>query len=252
MRYFFVALWIVTASLIPAGVFGFRDTEHHFFRSSIDALAASGIVSGYDGEIFGPQNPLTRSELLKILMTSQDTELNLDTTPCFSDIKSDTWQQQYICSAKSLGYTRGYDDGTFRPNQSVTTLEALTLIARIESIALDGSGSEVERIRRVFDEQDILASYRYSDAQVITRGVAADVIFRTRELKKGSTPLDSLSVGCERGSGLTSGTKTLSIAGKERRYILALPSEYDPKKTYRVVIALHGRTSSNAQVQNYM
>lgn len=169
MRYFFVALWIVTASLIPAGVFGFRDTEHHFFRSSIDALAASGIVSGYDGETFGPQNPLTRSELLKILMTSQDTELNLDTTPCFSDIKSDTWQQQYVCSAKSLGYTRGYDDGTFRPNQSVTTLEALTLIARVSGMALTGSGQEKDQIRQVFDQKNIIKSAKYSDSQIITR-----------------------------------------------------------------------------------
>lgn len=86
-------------------VYGFDDVKHHFFRPSIVSLSSSGIVSGYDERTFGPQNPITRAELLKILLSRENTELIIDPLTCFSDITADSWQKPYVCTAKSLGYT---------------------------------------------------------------------------------------------------------------------------------------------------
>lgn len=45
---------------------------------------------------------------------------------CFPDVATSTWYHPYICTAYKLGLASGFSDGKFKPNDSVTTLEALT------------------------------------------------------------------------------------------------------------------------------
>lgn len=48
----------------------------------------------------------------------------------FSDITG-CWAEQEIAIAASLGWILGYEDGTFRPDRSITRAEAVTIINRI-------------------------------------------------------------------------------------------------------------------------
>ncbi len=41
------------------------------------------------------------------------------------------------------------------------------------------------------------------------------------------------------------------VNGLERPFITYLPATYDPKKSYPLIVAFHGRTNSNAQVREY-
>ena len=45
----------------------------------------------------------------------------------FSDIKGH-WAQSYIERAAELGWIRGFEDGTFRPNDCITRAQAMTMI----------------------------------------------------------------------------------------------------------------------------
>ncbi len=55
-----------------------------------------------------------------------------DTTVQFSDINTENfaWAKPYINSMAEKGLISGYEDGTFRPDNDVTRLEALSLFAR--------------------------------------------------------------------------------------------------------------------------
>jgi len=46
----------------------------------------------------------------------------------FSDVASNHWAHSYIYSDYAKGWINGYTDGTFRPNQSITRAEAVTII----------------------------------------------------------------------------------------------------------------------------
>ena len=66
------------------------------------------------------------------------------------------------------------------------------------------------------------------------------------------TPLMNLSSGCISPKSLTTGTHEVTIAGKTRSYILAVPGSYSSSNPAKFIVALHGRTNSNAMVQDYM
>lgn len=52
----------------------------------------------------------------------------VDITAVFSDMKADDWHYDYVCELYSKSVIDGYPDGTFRPNGTVTTGEALKMI----------------------------------------------------------------------------------------------------------------------------
>ena len=52
----------------------------------------------------------------------------------FSDVDSDatvSWAKASIDKMTDAGYIKGYEDGTFRPDQSITRAEAMTMINRV-------------------------------------------------------------------------------------------------------------------------
>ncbi len=52
----------------------------------------------------------------------------IDVTTVFSDMKADDWHYEYICQLYTLGIIDGFPDKTFRPNDTVTTGQALKMI----------------------------------------------------------------------------------------------------------------------------
>ncbi|MBC7324835.1 MAG: S-layer homology domain-containing protein, partial [Moorella sp. (in: Bacteria)] len=51
----------------------------------------------------------------------------------FQDVTDGHWAARYISRMSALEVIRGYSDGTFRPDQAVTELEALIMAARCKS-----------------------------------------------------------------------------------------------------------------------
>ena len=90
-------------------------------------------VTGYPDGTFAPGNPMTRAELATCLVRIQR---SMDATfPAknvyFSDVFEDTWYYEYVREAAARGIVTGYEDGSFRPSQTVTRTEAVTMINRM-------------------------------------------------------------------------------------------------------------------------
>ena len=60
------ALFIFLPSILSAS--SFSDTELSYYRDSIESLTNEGIISGYGDGRFGPENTITRAEILKIFL----------------------------------------------------------------------------------------------------------------------------------------------------------------------------------------
>jgi hypothetical protein len=120
-------LLFFTLLLLQYGVLSsaFSDIGGHQYEAEILSLAQQGIVQGYPDGSFKPQQSLTRAELLKIILVAKGISLT-DQTDCFPDIAGHR-AIPYICTAKQKNIIKGYEDGTFKPNQAVSIAEGLKI-----------------------------------------------------------------------------------------------------------------------------
>lgn len=109
---------------------------------AIDYLYDAWVTRWYEDKTFGPNNNITRAELLIMVykfkkITPSWNGIN------FSDVNSTDWYYPYISWACAKWYIKWYDDWTFRPNNSVTRAEAIAIVLNIvvwkENISLPTS-----------------------------------------------------------------------------------------------------------------
>ena len=97
-------------------------------------LSALNIMVGDDGGNFHFDDNVTRAEMAKIAVASssyKDTvALGLQFSP-FSDVKGSFWGAPYIRAAVSAGIVDGFIDGTYRPNETVSYEQAVTMMLRV-------------------------------------------------------------------------------------------------------------------------
>lgn len=55
------------------------------------------------------------------------------TPSCFTDVFVGDWHEAYVCWMKNKGYSTGYQDGTFRPNNAITRAEVSAFMQRMLS-----------------------------------------------------------------------------------------------------------------------
>lgn len=98
------------------------------YAKGINYLYSKGVIKGYEDNTFRGYNNINRAELLKMLVAGQDINPDINVYKnCFPDVKSE-WFAPYVCYAKDKQWVGGYDDGTFKPAQTVTKSEAIKMI----------------------------------------------------------------------------------------------------------------------------
>ena len=98
-----------------------------WYNNAVSTMTRAGIVNGYPDGTFRPNAPITRAEMAKIIALFAKLEPSAERFP-------DTaghWAEAYIRLAAGNGWIEGYPDGTFRPNQSITRAETVTMIDRV-------------------------------------------------------------------------------------------------------------------------
>ncbi len=230
----------------------FTDTELSYYRGSIETLASEGIISGYGDGRFGPDNTITRAEILKILFWAKWVSPASTEKRCFPDVAVTKWYHPYICEWVRLWVVKWFDDGKFKPDNPVTVLETLAMWLRLYSLAPANGNPWYLPYQELANTNGILDSASYSISSPMTRGKASELILRIREYNTKKTPLENLSQWCIAPKSLTTGTYEVTVAGKARSYILNVPSSYSSTNPAWLIIAIHGRTNSNSMVQNYM
>lgn len=139
---------VVPASAATGGTStsGFTDITDPAVAEAAEVLRLLGVVNGTGGTSFNPGGTLTRAEFCKmaieIMGKGEEASAQMNRT-IFLDVKGDHWARGYINLAAStrLGATEeggggemlmvGVGDGTFRPNQTITFAEAVTIMMRI-------------------------------------------------------------------------------------------------------------------------
>lgn len=231
----------------------FTDTEYSWYEKSIENLQNQWLTNGYGDGRYGTENNITRAELLTILLRASNTPIpETVAEKCFPDVDTAMWYHRYICTAHTLGIANGFSDGNFKPNDSVTTLEALAFGNKSFALGIATTGGKwYEALQQFAETNNIMTTRGYTLGTQISRGKSADLIVRLQEYSRTKSPLSYKSAGCQ-AWGILSGENTITIEWKERKYNLYIPSNYSKDKEYSFAIATHGRTNSKDQVQDYM
>ena len=103
-------------------------TADMWCNKAISTIARIGIVAGRSAKVFDPNAPITRAEFATICARFDTSSVTQSVA--FSDIAGN-WAEQFITHAAALGWVRGYSDGTFRPNNTITRAEAMCMINRV-------------------------------------------------------------------------------------------------------------------------
>lgn len=102
---------------IPAGA---------WYERPVGVLATLGMIKGYEGtDLYGPENPITRAEFTAIAM--RFTKKAARAANFFSDVYESDWYYGPVVGSIAYGWIHGYDDGTFRPNASITRAEVTAI-----------------------------------------------------------------------------------------------------------------------------
>ncbi len=115
----------------------------HTHYAAISSLVEQGILQGYEDGTFLPGNEVNRAEALKIILLGTGVTVDGESTAgiLFSDVAEDDWFFDYVSTAVSLGIIQGYDDGTFKPEQTVNRAEAMKMLLAAAEVEVSAGTS---------------------------------------------------------------------------------------------------------------
>ena len=113
----------------------FNDTAQDIYNDEIKQAVALGFIAGFKDNTFRPEAPLTREQLVSMVIGALSTVNDLQiqtpdvaTTQSYPDVASDRWSAAKIQWAQENKIVKGYEDGSFRPEQPVTRAELMAVL----------------------------------------------------------------------------------------------------------------------------
>ncbi len=178
----------------------------HRFRVAIETLYRAGIVGGFPDGTFRPDDSVTRAQMSKMLVLLLGIHTpEPDPVPPFTDLppRSGDPALDYISEATRAGITEGFDDGTFRPDDTVTRIQLTRMIVRASQAWLSAPGpgysagfADVAPADQSFvdwafynDLVDGKAPGRFDPWSTATRGHAGRILYGVWQRMNGGVPV---------------------------------------------------------------
>ncbi|OBR65899.1 hypothetical protein A7K91_18165, partial [Paenibacillus oryzae] len=107
----------------------FADMENHWAKDAVNDMGSRIIVNGVDSSTFSPNKDITRAEFAAMVVRGLGLRLGEGTLP-FNDVNEQNWYSSAVQTAASYNLIAGFEDGTFRPNATISREQAMIIIAR--------------------------------------------------------------------------------------------------------------------------
>ncbi|ANY65973.1 hypothetical protein BBD42_05480 [Paenibacillus sp. BIHB 4019] len=111
----------------------FSDVQTHWGKDAVNEMGSRLVIEGTGNGLFSPARDITRAEFAAILVRGLGLRPESGAAP-FSDVPSSAWYSGAVSTAHAYGLIGGYEDGTFRPNSSITREQAMLMIAKAMSL----------------------------------------------------------------------------------------------------------------------
>ncbi|WP_256759572.1 S-layer homology domain-containing protein [Cohnella sp. WQ 127256] len=185
----------------------FADTQGHWAEKTIDIFVRLKLINGYTDGTFRPNSPITRAEFAVILNRVLNIQGGSNTSVVLRDIV-DSWAKEDIENLVAAGVIKGYNDGTFKPDNTITREEMVIMLSRIvdlNNVAKDTTKGNFNDLNGAYAADEIKAAAqagivsgkgngRFDPKNNSTRAEALQIILNVLELNPQlKTLLDSLS-----------------------------------------------------------
>ncbi len=196
----------MTTLLLASSVSAFTPVDETFSdiggrddRQGIEYLAEKGIIQGYNDGTYKPNQAITRAEFTKIALetiripmqgcTPKEVD-NISTL--FSDVNANDWFAKHVCVANKSGLINGYNNGTFKPNNTINFAEAAKIITLAQNEEFIDLKAIEKELNETTDNQEWFAKYIVAlenenaidtnatpeNNAPLSRGQMADIIWR--------------------------------------------------------------------------
>lgn len=137
---------ILTVQTIVGGM---TDTAEILFEEKTPLGAIefyAPYISGYPDGTFRPENRVSRGEVCAMFSTILRLNTEFPGQQKFNDVTSDYWGYKYVQAMERTGLFSGYEDGSFRPNDTITRAEIAQVFTnywKMQGITVDGTSMNV-------------------------------------------------------------------------------------------------------------
>lgn len=221
------------------------DLASHWSSPLVSALEAKGVISGDALGRFRAEEPLTRAEMAKLLVTTlgneEDAKLLAQYDSRFRDVPRWHWAKGYVESLAETGVTDGYPDGGFAPGERVTRAQMAVFLVRaaglsdqarlqrLEPTAYDDDAAVPDWARgavNVATKAGLITGFEdhtLRPNQTITRAQGAAVVLRLMEYRGNAFHLVGTLTAFDPQTGQG---RVRDAAGQERAFTMANDAVY--------------------------
>lgn len=153
-----VALIIGVAAAADAK--SFSDIRTNWAKDDIVSLVEQGVIKGYPDGTFRPNQAVTRAEFAK--MMAKAFNLKPHAGVGFRDTAGH-WAAPYVSGLAGSGITKGYPDGRFRPNKTISRAEVVTMLMRAVDVTPPVEMQKTDRDNRTNSKVSDAASAKANE-----------------------------------------------------------------------------------------
>lgn len=196
---FLILILCLALTLLPVGAYSDLPADSSLAVSTLTALQ---VISGYPDGTFRPSETLTRGQFCKLVIQLAGWENALSSVQnqtLFDDVPPSHWASSYINLACQKNLVSGYGNGTFGPEDPVTSAQASKILLELlgYSAADVGSFYPDDYLSKAAS-LGLLNGNTNSDLP-LTRGDAAQMLYQLllAETSSGKTYASTLSAVCK-------------------------------------------------------
>ena len=201
------AVFAVLALFVPTVFAEFTDMAGvgSEMRSAVETMVEKRYINGTSETEFSPFKPISRAELAAVMLRILNKMDNTLECP-FTDVTRYDWYYYAAASSHKEGLITGFDDGTFRGNDSITKEQLIAVLARmlislngtpvpdIELTYSDGVSEWAVDYVKIAKNEGITTERTdntFGGGDAVSRGNAAVMIMRTYDKIAGKLEHDS-------------------------------------------------------------
>ena len=103
--------------------------EGDWFHDAVQYVYDNGLMGGVGDNLFAPNNPTTRAQLVTILYRLEG-EPTVTGESGFTDVEADTWYTNAVAWAAANGIVNGVSETQFAPGNNITREQLATILYR--------------------------------------------------------------------------------------------------------------------------
>lgn len=171
------------AGILAVPVSASADTSLWIDDDIMPLLNSLGIMQGDGSGGYALDRPVSRAEMAKIAVNTSshkdETAIGMSVSP-FKDVPSSSWFAPYILNGATNGLFKGFVDGSFHPDDTVTYEDATAIMLRVLGYSDDNFGASYPYGQVNFAKNiNLLDNVEGAYGDTMTRGQIARMVYNT-------------------------------------------------------------------------